>query len=987
MLAQLLSCLTKKTGCFFLSLLFLIDLNAQEPFYIQYSNQDGLPSNEVYDIEVMPDGVIWFTTDRGVCTYDGDVFTTYTTADGLADNTNFEIHRDSKNRLWFNGFNGKVTIYEHGKFFPYAYNDSLESIYAHTSGISKWLSGFWEGKDDSLFFSIAALQHQELYCLSYNDPPFKLSRKSFGSPGTHKALNDELGIQWLDSNITARNFLFTSALGNEKLGFYGNFLFQFSDKDQKTEKVVLSDRIDNISVDDHSNLWACTFNGLYFFEKGQLTQRPIKYFNEQVFTYIVQDVEGGYWASTTESGVYYIPSFKIQTLDLNNQISDNEHFVSVGNLDDRIFFGSNKGRAISIDKSRSLTEILNTESAIHPIDYIEKVPGKNALALNYGYVIEPDHDQLELMNLKFHDIAVLHKFSAILRNNQCIIPSKIGFAVKNYDWDKEKAGPNLITVKLSAGLRKIIQGDDEIIWIGTLDGLYQIKNYDYSNPVEVFTGKGKRFGRIKDMHRDARNHLWIATVGQGLFYYNSNHTINISTTEGLNSNLVNDICLQNDSVLWVGTNKGLSSLTYAVVNDSLVIKDVLNLTIKDGLSSNYVNGVDYWNGNVWVATNKGICYFDPSGINRQHEYPHIQLDDLQVGDTKHSDLNDITLAHDANDLTLTYSAVSFNKDANKPFYRYRLLRSRDTSDWFYTNEKTARYNNLQAGDYTFQVSVRNKEDKWKPEPASLSFKIKPHFTETSWFKVLLVFTLFTFMMLLLYWQNRRIQSRQKAEQKEREVQLQARTAELKALRNQMNPHFVFNALNSIQNYVFKHDAEGANHYLSMFSKLMRSSLKNSRLDFITLKEEIAFLKDYLTLEAMRFSNRFDFQIECEEDIPKERIMMPPLLLQPILENAVKHAFKNIRYKGELLLRISMNEDRCLDILVTDNGPGISVIPSDNMRTVKHDSAGLKIVKERIELLNETEYEQKASIEVINLSELDKTKKGLQVHLILPIKGI
>ena len=204
----------------------------------------------------------------------------------------------------------------------------------------------------------------------------------------------------------------------------------------------------------------------------------------------------------------------------------------------------------------------------------------------------------------------------------------------------------------------------------------------------------------------------------------------------------------------------------------------------------------------------------------------------------------------------------------------------------------------------------------------------------------------------------------------------------------MNPHFVFNSLNAIQSFMFKNDIENANYYMSKFSVLMRNSLQYTRLDFISLRDEIDFVKTYLELETMRFSGKFDYIINIEDSVDLDFIQIPSLLLQPILENSIKHAFKNINYTGLIILEVTEKDENSLEVYIRDNGVGVAgVIEKKTNLNEKHKSFGLEIVKERIALLNSGAFNTKASIDLVNISDIKKDETGFQVHFILPIKNV
>ncbi len=968
-----------------------INLSGQDPYYINYDTKDGLPSSEVYDIEVDQNGLVWFTTDRGVCTYDGYDFKTYTTKDGLADNTNFEIYRDSKERLWFTGYSGKVSIYEHGNFKPYVYNDSLLKILN-----GQWVEQLIESKKHSLCFTITKRKEAEVFSFDVDIYPHALKKEEY---------DIEDGLLKLDSIVPAKTLYFhkrdyskgtryiplRSVLAIKSksgwISYNKHTVFLLDSNGAKVQSYDLSynskNIIDFIFLDKFENLWTSTSNGLFCFKNGDLLEPPLSFFENQYISSITLDKENNYWVSTTQNGVYLVPDFGINVKRLSS--TEKEPYFSIGKLKEHIVFGSSNSRIVSVNKFGE-KEIIFNGDAIHnkrQIRNFSKI--KDELHFEFYKIIEKEKNCT--ISDGFPDINT--SILLPLPDSVLLVSNYKGFFITNEN--------NKTLFSNSDSFKKrtttIVQDLDETIWFGTLDGLFKVNEYQYRDWQQILSNGQDPFGRVNDIHIDHLNNRWISTIGNGLFYHTNDQLFQIKNIDGLNSNLINHTVVTNDSILWVATNKGLNAFNYKFENDTLIYSKIKSLTTVDGLSSNYIYDIDYWNNEIWLATNDGICHFDPNVINRTFPSVKVKIDDLMVNDSSFTISDKLVFKPNQNDVYINYTGISFRKESGQVFYKYRLRSEIQTPEWFYTNEKSTRYNDLDAGMYTFEVAAQNKSGDWSPVSTSFSFEIQAHFTETTWFKTISVLFGFGIISLIAFYQIKRIQSKEQEKRKLQEAQLQIKetrlqlqSAELSSLRNQMNPHFVFNSLNSIQNFIFKKDVEKANYYLSKFSGLMRDSLQYTRLDYITLQEEINFIKNYLELEKMRFADKFEIKIEVEDSLDIDFIMVPSLLLQPVLENSVKHAFKNIKAKGLVEVTVSERDEDSLDFFIRDNGPGIlSDIERGASKKTGHKSLGLEIIRDRIKLLNDTHHKTKASVEFTNLSDLNEDKTGLQVHFILPIK--
>lgn len=228
--------------------------------------------------------------------------------------------------------------------------------------------------------------------------------------------------------------------------------------------------------------------------------------------------------------------------------------------------------------------------------------------------------------------------------------------------------------------------------------------------------------------------------------------------------------------------------------------------------------------------------------------------------------------------------------------------------------------------------------------------------------------------------------RYKLKQKEAELRLKSRNIEIeqKFLRSQMNPHFIFNSLNSIQSFVTQNESYAAEKYLAKFSRLMRHILEYSGQSYISIEKEINTLKLYLQLQQLRFDNKFDFIIEADPAIDCKNTVIPPMITQPFVENSILHGFINKTDKGTITIKFIRN-DAQLELLVIDNGVGrnASKEQTDNKRK-KHNSMGMQVTRDRLELLNEMKG-LKYGAEIIDLKDENERPAGTMVKILLEYK--
>jgi LytS/YehU family sensor histidine kinase len=285
--------------------------------------------------------------------------------------------------------------------------------------------------------------------------------------------------------------------------------------------------------------------------------------------------------------------------------------------------------------------------------------------------------------------------------------------------------------------------------------------------------------------------------------------------------------------------------------------------------------------------------------------------------------------------------------------RYRWKLSEIDPDWTpATTVNIATYPNLLPGKYTFQVQA-SVDGNWNNQSIQLEFTIDQPFWQKFWFIffeiVILVFILFLIIFFIIKRQKRR------AKIQNEKLRLEKNLLELeqKALRLQMNPHFIFNVLNSIHNLIILNDSDKARYALSKFSKLMRQVLENSREKFISITTEVETLQNYIQLEKLTSNSNIDLLFDFDEDIDTEEEILPPLMIQPFVENALIHGFKGMDKKGEIKVSFKWFHQDILECTISDNGIGRKKASETNaQKTDYHKSTALNVAQERLANLNQ-----------------------------------
>jgi ligand-binding sensor domain-containing protein len=357
---------------------------------------------------------------------------------------------------------------------------------------------------------------------------------------------------------------------------------------------------------------------------------------------------------------------------------------------------------------------------------------------------------------------------------------------------------------------------------------------------------------------------------------------------------------------------------------------------------------------------------------------------------------EIRLAAAQNFFSLGFAALNFQRP-DKNEYAYRLIGV-DTG-WVYCgNRNYANYTNLAPGHYTFELKAANNDGVWSPVPRRLGVIIVPEWYQTLWFKwavaIVLAALAWFFFKARLYAATlqanlqREKAEREKAEsllrEKENAFRRKLAETEMAALRAQMNPHFIFNCLNSIKLYTEENDIGTASFYLTKFSRLIRRVLENSRSEKITLENELDALELYIQMEAMRFKEKVRYRIQVDEEIDLQFMCIPPLLLQPFVENAIWHGLMHKPEGGLIEIRLSVLEGDLLCVVIEDNGIGRDRAAALKSKSAtQHKSLGMQVTSERIEAINHL-YHIETKVGIEDLKDAQGRPCGTKVQLDIPM---
>jgi hypothetical protein len=515
-------------------------------------------------------------------------------------------------------------------------------------------------------------------------------------------------------------------------------------------------------------------------------------------------------------------------------------------------------------------------------------------------------------------------------------------------------------------IRYTTQLKDKTILMGSRnnDGIFEFKNNAFTPYLPQLSQLKTRVNCIVE---DSSGNLWIATNEHGLYCYGRNKKL--YAYNSLVSDKLNSLTLDNKSNLWAATNGELIKIDYSKGIEHPLIH---TFNQSNGIPNFQLEKIIEFNGKIWCSTVNQLFYFDSDKLTLNNIPPLVYINRISINDIP---LNRITggvsLKSDENNIRIQSTLIA-NKSSTQKQFLYML--SGYDKDWHSSSLGDIQYANLPHGNYEFMIYGLNNDNLKSSYPATFSFEIKKPFWFTWWFILLEAGSFVTTAYYYFkYWKN-------KIEKREHDKAIiNQRVAEFKmtALRAQMNPHFIFNAIGSIQHYILQNDTEQSCDYLSKFSVLIRNILNNSRQEYIFLQQEISTLQLYIELEQIRFTEPFKFIIEIDEQLDMD-MDIPTMLIQPYIENSIWHGLMPRKTGGILQLLFKKLDDTLL-VVIRDNGVGRKPVDPVNKT---HISKGMSLTEQRIEALEATN-KQKFITSIIDLKDEKGNAIGTEINLIIP----
>ncbi|TCC89099.1 diguanylate cyclase [Pedobacter frigiditerrae] len=929
--------------------------NAQTAYLPHYTTKNGLPSNNCYYTLQDKKGFIWVATDAGVSRFDGAVFENFSVDDGLPDNQVLQLREDSKGRIWFLSLNGQLSYYYNGKIYNPDNDKQLKQLNFNAVivsfledskgriwfGTNKNIIGVWDGKslikysspntekqyanafinEDKqgniwAYSTTATFLYIKSNFVLVEDKLLPLSYKTLTRKDRTVYFLDNTGLNIKNGSETELILninpeLLTNSPGylyvdKESIWLSNNSGVYAIDFDGKVNQLLKDIDVNQVIKDQDRNIWFTTKNGIYRLPEAKerlYILNKINGLSNDVIKSVTKDGNGKIWMGIGNGINILNPHTKaVQKINLRDQKKYNlVKQLTFDKKNQTMFFSSDYGLgylSTNNPSSTGISYLKETNNSVFVVKNFSIDTGSRlALSLSSGVVI---------INDRFKKFAF----------------SSLNY-VENKDYFKDRS-------------YRVYYDHFQNLWFSNTNGLTEfgkglLKKYYQKNSLLT--------KRINDIKQLDNNIIALATDGYGIVFMQNGKIIKqLKQKDGLNNNIINRLFVQHD-FLWAISNTGVNRI--AVNQNQFIISsfDYANELLSDDLNDIFID-----TDTAYFATNNGLVYFAHSQKSQQTKAPNTYISSVSVNkELLDLSYSSFTLKPEERNITFNYSAIDFKN--KKIIYRYRL---KDDENWSETRNRRLELSSLEPGEYCFEVSAKSQDSQWST-PTKINFVIEKHFWQTWWFLIIVM----VIGAYLLYIITVRITKRQKnKEQEQLLLKNKILMLEQQALQAMMNPHFVFNVMNSIQHYINTQNTSSANKVLTGFAKLIRKNLEICTKSYINLEEEIEYLNLYLSLEKYRFGEKFIYSINVDGQIDKEETQIPSMLLQPYIENAIWHGIMPKEEGGEVQINIDQKDEDYLWIKIIDNGVGIK--NSLLAKNSAHQSKGMNLTQERINLLNKIE---------------------------------
>ncbi len=923
----------------FVSFLVLGSLRVcgQDPYYVSINKLSGMPSNAVYDLFQDSKGFIWIANNEGLTRYDGFEFKTYTNQAQTSRSGN-QVEEDKYGRIWYKNFDGYLYYVEH---------DSLKSL---KQNVSIGNAGY-AILDDRLvvlqkngvdFYDLKSLQpissikivlnglmtqehYRQKYYLNLNDTLCTITKNG-------KVTFEKMGAAGLMCG-SLRGIVIV-----EK-GSQGKWCYEYAGG--KLHNKIATTGVGYVHELEYCDekYWMSTPEGVWVFDEyGKNINGSSPFFPDRSISSVLKDREGNFWLGTLNEGVLFVP-------DLRAKLASTHNFVPniLSSVQGKVLIGTKNNELYTYDIKSNVFALKYKGNLRHEfISFLaDTINHKYSFCVDQFYITDTAFKITTSGGVSVKDIVIVdNKYYALATNGDISLVRIRQDLVSDFDslFDAfYKNTPRRFNIDFASvitscrGRTVAYNNLNGTLYGGTSKGLYAIMPHSIT-PI-TYEGRELYSRRLVSF----RDKVYVVTPQNELFVVDS-------------KNVAAKLSLVEEKEQCFNAKKANENL-YLLTSNGMRILDpntgkVNILNSHPGIRTEEINDMQVIADKLVFSSERGLIIVDANAAAKDTVNPRFVINSVLVNGKPAP--NDMTFSHKENDIEINYSILSFNTDK-----RYRLSYKINNGNWQPNSgvTRTLKLASLSPGTYKISFRLESVNVSGYFAQQDINFTIKKPFWAEWWFLGGVLISLLSCSYAYYKWQTRLLKKQNDLKIEKVELERNLRNSMLTSIRSQMNPHFFYNALNAIQSFMFSDDKRNASTYLVKLSKLTRMILEMSEKENITLDEETEALKLYLELEKMRFSADFNYELHIDYNVDTELVKIPPMIVQPYVENAVKHGL--LHKKGNKYLSISFKRsDDSLIIIIDDNGIGRERANERNqLKNEKHSSFSTEANSKRIELLN------------------------------------
>lgn len=896
-----------------------------EPSYRHLSASEGLPSNTIYDIIQGPNGEIVIGHQYGLSRYNGLEVSEIPGREQPPALSNLVMIGTS--RYLCRSFNDEIFLVSGNRLHPI---DSLSNKRVGYSTFFRYACHMYRSKANRISIVCDGMIPQDVTV-------FQLPEEAtLYSVTEHKG---HVYATALDSlyEIDLHTFQLIKKLpiGTEKHQFcyaLGDSILLFKPFENKLHFVTDSGLSDPFSFQGYnvnhkvnfireleSGITAIgTYGGLYLYD--QSFQLIGNYFSDKQISCMTTDKENNLWLGTLQDGILIIPSREIKSLKTDDLFGERSTISKLTVLSNNLIaIGTFQGKLGLVDEQGRLKHKIDM-ARLNEVQSIHFSEAQNKLYMYCQGLIQINSEtfkvEKELSTFPVKSISVSGDtiFCGTSSGLQVLIKDQLKLHVARELW-----------------VRNILPYDNGLL-LETPSGVH------FFDRASMKIEHHSLFSEI-NMLPNPSNFLEVADT----IFYSSNGNIHY-----IHKNNSFDYC--KTTATKIRSLAHVDGQLYASDNRKIYNSNGNIIDQTKGLSLNEIVGIQENNGHLLAYNTEHVQVFEKQ-IPDNSSKPRLVLREVSGSfDTQMmSEFAD-------NILQITYEILPSISAQGNTKLSYQLTGEIDQSDTLvFSEQQQLTFERLPYGEYSLVLTAIN-EDGLSSKPKKLNLTVKRPYYATWWFRSSVLIVIVLLAILIIRLRIRIIKKKHKEKLEKERLKTHALLAELKAIRSQMDPHFIFNCLSSIQSSILNNESETAYENLTVFTKLLREALLFTSREFITLEEEIGFIKKYVQLEQMRHGKPFEFELKIDPALDTENTNIPSLITQPFVENAIRHGLMHKDGNKKLELNVQ-NSDDAVKVQIIDNGVGIETAKAINAETRKdHQSTGIKAIHDRINLLNERGYQ-------------------------------